>query len=330
MASGITSQSNDFRRLLQASAALAALVFAAGQADAGSTLLLAAGGGGGAGLCCGNPGQPGVVAQNGTNGLGAYGGAGGVGGLGGAGGTNSVGFNGGGGAGWSGAGGNGVGLGPYIFAEGSGNGGQSKPTFAGGAGGLYFPGPDNADGGFGGGGGDGFTPNAAGGAGGGGGGSFFLPGAFIAKGKDGFNGVNNGAGGYGKNGALEIYALGHAPNTFYFSGGVGSYVTRYAGLFLLAAVGAQGGSGQDAGDIGGYGALGYEVLYLPKGLDLGFLAGGAGHTGDFDNRWGAGGGGGSFIWAQAPEPSSWLMMDIGVLGVGYALRRRMRKAATAA
>jgi PEP-CTERM motif/Glycine rich protein len=310
-------------------------VMAAGLALASSasaaTLLEAAGGGGGAGYCCGNPGGAGQTGTSGGAGGGAFGGAGGTGGSGGAGATNPEGFNGGGGAGWSGAGTDGVGSVPRGDEEGQGDGAASVFTYGlgGGTGGQY------ANGGFGGGGGGGWQGGGGGGgysgggggdgvtAPGGGGGSYIAPSLTPISATAGFNGVPLGSGAASANGLVLI----DGSYIFTYTGAVQTLTIPYTGYWGVETIGAQGGSGDSAGDIGGYGALTDGLAYFTKGTKLDIIVGGAGLTGDFDGLWGGGGGGGSFVYlAGVPEPASWVMMMFGLGAIGAGLRlSRTRK-----
>jgi hypothetical protein len=294
---------------------------------------VAAGGGGGAGYSDGSAGDVGQAGTSGSNGLGTYGGAGGSGGAGGLGGTYVYGFNGGGGAGWLGAGTAGIGTYPaYGVEEAAGQGASSAPSFAGGLGGNTTPyeGAGNSSGGYGGGGGGGWQGGGGGGgysgggggdgetAGGGGGGSYgALLGVTITP---GFNGVDDSDLGstVGNNGYVEIGTTG-----FGYTGSVQTYVVPFSSFYAIYAEGAQGGGAED-GSIGGYGALVEGLDYLTAGTDLEIVVGGAGGYGDFDGLWGAGGGGGSFIYTGTfvPEPATWAMMIVGIGLSGAALRRR--------
>jgi hypothetical protein len=247
------------------------------RAASASTLLIAAGGGGGAGYCCGTPGDAGQVDTAGDAGGGPGGGAGGVGGTGGGGGFGDGGIYNGGGAGFSGAGGDGAGTYPAPGVEGAaGLGGQTAPTFAGGLGGNENA--QTANGGYGGG-GDGVTAG-----GGGGGGSYIDPSLTFLNATAGLNGNANGSGGTATDGLVVINGT-----NFSYTGALQTYVVPTTGLYDIADFGAQGGSGDTAGDIGGYGAYIEGLDFLTAGTTLDIVVGGGGLTGDFDGAWGGGG-----------------------------------------
>jgi len=147
----------------------------------GANNLIEVAGGGGGGSTFGTVGGSGQTSQSGQAGFGVLGGDGGVAGNGGSGAT-MTGNNGGGGGGWISAGTDGANN-PFT----SGGGGQTSPTWSGGASPLGVPG------GYGGGGG--------GGANGGGGGGGY-------SGGGGGTGVGNGGGG----GGGGSYILGAASN----------------------------------------------------------------------------------------------------------------------
>jgi hypothetical protein len=261
--------------------------------------------------------------------------------LGGGGGTNPLGYNGGGGAGWLGNGGNGIGIGPGV-QYGSGNGGFGPLSFAGGAGAGDSSIPQYATGGYGGGGGGGWQGGGGGGGysgggggdgggvsgnpgfGAGGGGSYANPSVTGLIATPGFNGVANGSGGAGENGWVDVGTL-----TFFYTGSLQTYVIPTTGDWFIEAVGAQGGSGEDSGDIGGYGAALSGYVYLTAGTRLDIVAGGAGLTGDFDSFFGGGGGGGSFVYT-VPEPSTWAMIFLGFGGLGLLGYRKARRTLDAA
>jgi hypothetical protein len=271
-------------------------------AHAALTLIVAAGGGGGAGIQA--IGLGGQITTSGGDGVG--GGAGGTSGSGGNAGTA------GGGAGWLSNGGLGLG----------GVGGSTSPSFAGGAGFIGF-----SFGGFGGGGGGGDV-NLTGGGGGG-----------------GYSGGGGGStGGGGGGGSYVNSALGDVLETpdvnagngyvlvgttyFGYTGSVEEYTIPKSAFYFVAAIGAQGGSGNAGAEAGGDGAAVGGEVYLTQGTDLDIVVGGAGTSIAFD----AGGGGGSFVWDPVaipvqpiPEPSTWAMMLLGFAGLGYAGWRARRQ-----
>jgi PEP-CTERM motif len=276
------------------------------------TLIVAAGGGGGAGLQA--IGLGGQITTSGGDGVG--GGAGGTSGSGGNAGTA------GGGAGWLSNGGLGLG----------GVGGSTSPSFAGGAGFIGF-----SFGGFGGGGGGGDVNLTGGGGGGGysggGGGDVDLNGG--GGGDSGGGGGSTGGGGGG--GSYVNSALGDVLETldvnagngyvlvgttyFGYTGSVEEYTIPKSAFYFVAAIGAQGGSGNAGAEAGGDGAAVGGEVYLTQGTDLDIVVGGAGTSIAFDG----GGGGGSFVWdpvaipvQPVPEPSTWAMMLLGFAGLGYA------------
>ena len=311
-----------------------------GPAGASVTLLLAAGGGGGSAYA--DPygptqsGGEGLVSASGGGAPGFTGGAGGVGGLGGAGGTERVDFrgipfgsNGGGGAGWLGDGGNG------LNAD-SGHGGFGPPSFAG-AGNGGFGGGGRGGGGsdvlFGGGGGGGGYSGGGGGSGasggGGGGGSYVAPFMTQSNGQSGYNG-SPVRGQAGQNGFVQIdSSIYPLPLEFGYTGSVVDYVVPVTGVYVIEALGAQGGSEKSfqpqiaPGPPGGYGALVLADVELKAGTQLEIVVGGGGGYGSWFCC-GGGGGGGSFVWETGvvPEPSTWAMTLIGFMGLGWAAARR--------
>lgn len=225
-----------------------------------------------------------------------------------------AGYNGGGGAGWIGDGGT------YLFGSGNGQGGRGS---AGGFGGGAYMSAGGLGGG--GGGGGGYSGGAGGigkgqwsshSNGGGGGGSFYASGVHVAFMSHGYDQQD----GFVRFGAHH----GHRP----YSLGVNEYTVANTGSLYFRLYGAAGG---DTGSA--HGGLGVKIAgFLPvtAGERVYFLEGQVGSNGSSAS--GAGGGGGSFIWMNAalgaPEPSLWLMLEVGVLGIGFALRRhraRMRK-----
>ena len=285
------------------------------QAD---TLLIAAGGGGGAAAVAGNfPGDNGQAGPNGSAGF-SPGGAGGVGG---GGGQSLTIRDGGGGAGWNGNG-----------QSAGGQGGSSRPSFAGGDG-LSLnvhPGTNNS-GGFGGGGGGGFLGGGGGGGysgggggglnGGGGGGSYIAPGALSPVAISGQNGVPNGAGGGGSNGFVIIQPFGKSGVLFDFTGTVQTFIVPAAGSYTIEAFGAQGGSGPSSTDIGGYGAAVLGQFSLVAGVDLSIIVGQAGTTGNLGlGFFGGGGGGGSFVWeVGGATPAPGPLPGAGVASLAFLL-----------
>ena len=199
-------------------------------------------------------------------------------------------------------------------------------SLAGGLGGNGFP--QNSNGGFGGGGGGGYS-GGGGGDGvtdGGGGGSYVSPSGSLITATAGANGVANGSGGAGLDGEVEIGSV-----VFSYTGGIQNYIVPTTGVYDIQAWGAQGGSGASSGDIGGFGAYLDAAFELTAGTDLMIVVGGAGSTGDFDDLWAGGGGGGSFVYSGAvPEPSTWAMMLLGFAGLGLAGYRRARAGGLAA
>jgi hypothetical protein len=291
------------RSMIRASAiALVGGLSVSAPAHAALTLIVAAGGGGGAGIQ--GTGLGGQITTSGVDGV-----DGGAGGTSGSGGNAGIA---GGGAGWLSNGGGGFG----------GFGGSTSPSFAGGSGFLGF-----SFGGFGGGGG-GDDLNFSGGGGGG---------------YSGGGGGSNGGGGGG--GSYVNSALGDVLETpdvnagngyvlvgttyFGYTGSVEEYTIPKSAFYFVAAIGAQGGSGNGGAEAGGDGvAVGGEV-YLTQGTDLDIVAGGAGTSiAGLDG----GGGGGSFVWdpvaipvQPVPEPSTWAMMLLGFAGLGYAGWRARRQ-----
>jgi hypothetical protein len=271
-------------------------------AHAALTLIVAAGGGGGAGIQ--GTGLGGQITTSGVDGV-----DGGAGGTSGSGGNAGIA---GGGAGWLSNGGGGFG----------GFGGSTSPSFAGGSGFLGF-----SFGGFGGGGG-GDDLNFSGGGGGG---------------YSGGGGGSNGGGGGG--GSYVNSALGDVLETpdvnagngyvlvgttyFGYTGSVEEYTIPKSAFYFVAAIGAQGGSGNGGAEAGGDGAAVGGEVYLTQGTDLDIVAGGAGTSiAGLDG----GGGGGSFVWdpvaipvQPVPEPSTWAMMLLGFAGLGYAGWRARRQ-----
>ena len=275
------------RSMICASAiALAGGLSVSAPAHAALTLIVAAGGGGGGGAGIQGSGLGGQITTSG--------GVGGVGG--GAGGTSGSGGNGsraGGGAGWLSNGGGGSG----------GFGGSTSPSFAGGGGVFGF-----GFGGFGGGGGGDDLAFLGGGGGLGGGGSYVNSAlGDVLETTD----VNAG------NGYVLV-----GTTYFGYTGSVEEYTIPKSAFYFVAAIGAQGGSGNGGAEAGGDGAAVGGEVYLTQGTDLDIVVGGAGTAiGGFE----AGGGGGSFVWdpvaipvQPVTEPSTWAMMLLGFAGLGYA------------
>jgi hypothetical protein len=292
--------------------ALAGGLSVSAPAHAALTLIVAAGGGGGSGAGNGSGGE---LTTSGANGLGSNGGAGGTNGSGGGGGTGG-GVGGGGGAGWLSNGG-----GSLLSG-----GGLTSPTFAGGLSALRI-----ADGGFGGGGAgdDTFVPSGGGGGGysGGGGGSTFGP----TGGGGGGSYVNSARGDVLETRDVNAgngYVL-VGTTYFGYTGSVEEYTIPKSAFYFVAAIGAQGGSGNGGVEAGGDGAAVGGEVYLTQGTDLDIVVGGAGTSiAGFDG----GGGGGSFVWdpvaipvQPVPEPSTWAMMLLGFAGLGYAGWRARRQ-----
>jgi PEP-CTERM motif len=117
---------------------------------------------------------------------------------------------------------------------------------------------------------------------------------------------------------------------FNYTGAVVEYTIPTTGSYYVAAVGAQRG---DAFSAGGCGAgVGGSVL-LDAGTELDIVVGGAGIV-NFLNLFN--GGDGSFVWdptaipvqlQPVPEPSTWAMMLLGFVGLGYAGWRARRQTA---
>lgn len=213
-----------------------------------------------------------------------------------------------------------------AFIQGKGSPGQGNGGANPGPAGQGAPGGSSNEG-LNGGGGAGWFSNGGGGGGnsaGGGGGSFIDPSNIWAYGSSYGRGWNNAHQG-GLNGSIGINN-GLGKISIYLSGVQFTYVLRTSGVVGLYAEGGQGGGGYAAG---GYGAILSEGVNLRAGDVLHFVVGGGGAAASDGSA--GGGGGGSFIWltSAAPEPVSWLTMEIGVLGIGFALRQvRRRLAAT--
>jgi hypothetical protein len=336
---------------------IATFAFANLVAPAGAvTLLLAVGGGGGA--SSGTNGGEGVTSPSGQAGFNS-----GDAGSGGAGGywfcTYGPCGGGGGGAGWVGSGGNGSGSAGVSIA---GTGGSTYPSFAGGAAGLGgIEGGFGGDGGFGGGGGGsgdyaagggGYSGGGGGGnlarddgviAGGGGGGSYASPAVSVTVSQSGENGDSFPPSLTPSNGEVTIFTethIGHffqiISKTFSYTGEIVDYTIPVTSSYDIDAYGAQGGWAYYGG-LGGYGAeLGGDVT-LRAGTVLGIVVGGAGECGCISGPdYGAGGGGGSFVWMisephsirrpAVPEPSTWAMIALGFGGLGLVSVARQRRA----
>jgi hypothetical protein len=234
---------------------------------------------------------------------------------GGAGGTSGSGGNAGlagGGAGWLSNGGGGFG----------GFGGSTSPSFAGGSGisGFSFGGFGGGGGGddlnFSGGGGGGYSGGGGGSNGGGGGGGSYVNSALgdVLETPD----VNAG------NGYVLV-----GTTYFGYTGSVEEYIIPKSAFYFVAAIGAQGGSGNGGAEAGGDGAAVGGEVYLTQGTDLDIVVGEAGISIVGLN---GGGGGGSFVWdpvaipvQPVPEPSTWAMMLLGFAGLGYAGWRARRQ-----
>jgi len=255
------------------------------------------------------------------------GGAGGIDRSGGAGGSFNLCFptrcyhdNGGGGAGWLGAGGDGLG-------SSSGGGGSTYPSFAGGGGSV-----GSGAGGFGGGGGGGLYAGGGGGGysggggagpdgGGGGGGSDIAASFFNLVTSPGANGSSNYA--TPSNGEVTVGGM-----SFNYTGAIVDETIPITGLYDIVAAGAQGGGSIGYESTGGYGAEVGGDIELAAGTELGILVGGAG---DGSGISGAGGGGGSFVWivseqSAVPEPSTWAMMLLGFISLGWTAWRKAKDA----
>lgn len=195
--------------------------------------------------------------------------------------------------------------------------------------------PGVGNGGFGGGGGGGYS-------GGGGGAGFRQSGVYASGGVGGgwFSAdfstltyrVRSGyADGHGAPGRDGYAMIGNGARVFQFrvTDAVEEYTVKHSGQFYLYAAGGQGGGGAYAGDTGGITLGLMNTTYQRAGTKLYVAVGAAGAAGYVPGviNIGGGGGGGTFIWAVsgAPEPSSWLSLEIGVLGVGFALRRRFAR-----
>jgi len=109
-------------------------------------------------------------------------------------------------------------------------------------------------------------------------------------------------------------------------------IVPQTGSYFVGAVGAAGGlSKANSSDLSiatGAGVGG--TVFLTAGTELNILVGGEGASGGLSG----GGGGGSFVWedsasvgshAPIPEPSTWAMMLLGFVGLGYAGYRQTRK-----
>ena len=89
-----------------------------------------------------------------------------------------------------------------------------------------------------------------------------------------------------------------APNfskNFGYTGNKETFTVQTSGYYDITAAGAQGGSGNNAGNhgaTGGYGAMASGESYLAAGTKLEIVVGGSGGSSNTD---GGGGGGGRFV-----------------------------------
>lgn len=322
-------RARELNRVLLGTAAASALILASSQAYA-VTLLVAAGGGGGA--AAGAAGGNAQLTMAGGDGLGVLAGLGGAPSLGGGGGRFETGGRSGdgGGGGWLHAGEDGIDP-SFPIGGGSGYGGQAVSGVAsgvytrsgGGSGGAGYNGGGGGGGFSGGGGGSG--KSVLGDAGGGGGSYFNGSGVLTyrqlaSEASDAYSSASFG---------LVIITGASGQHVFHVHGGVPqAYTVAATGTVTVFAEGAQGRGFSYyglPGQSGGAGAGIGGTFNVTRGDTLFALVGyGGGHS---DSRnFGGGGGGGSFVWERfsggVPEPASWLTLEVGVLGVGFALRRR--------